>query len=134
MYFDLWLLDRMKAFRYSKLPNETGGILIGAYDFQRKIIYIGDSLFAPPDSIEDKYMFERGVEGLLDEYNKYIKVVDNQLCYLGEWHSHPEGCSTNPSTYDFKLYEYLYNKMSRQGSPVLMGILGDYDCKIIFKS
>ena len=46
MYFDLWLLDRMKAFRYSKLPNETGGILIGSYDFQRKVIYVCDSLFA----------------------------------------------------------------------------------------
>lgn len=133
MYFDLWLLDRMKAFRYSKLPNETGGILIGSYDFQRKVIYVCDSLFAPPDSKESRSTFERGVEGLLDNYAKYLDVVDSQLFYLGEWHSHPQGCSTNPSTYDSKLYEYLYNKMSRQGSPVLMGILGDNDCTIIFK-
>jgi hypothetical protein len=133
MYFDLWLLDRMKAFRFSKLPNETGGILIGSYDFQRKIIYVCDSLFAPPDSRESKSTFERGAEGLLDEYNKYLNIVDNQLCYLGEWHSHPQGCSTNPSSDDFNLYDYLYKKMSRQGSPVLMGILGDNDCNIIFK-
>ena len=133
MYFDLWLLDRMKAFRYSKLPNETGGILIGSYDFQRKIIYVCDSLFAPSDSRESKSTFERGAEGLLDEYNKYLNIVDNQLCYLGEWHSHPQGCSTNPSSDDFNLYDYLYKKMSRQGSPVLMGILGDNDCTIIFK-
>jgi hypothetical protein len=133
MYLDLWLLDRMKAFRYSKLPNETGGILIGSYDFQRKIIYVCDSLFAPSDSRESKSTFERGAEGLLDEYNKYLNIVDNQLCYLGEWHSHPQGCSTNPSSDDFNLYDYLYKKMSRQGSPVLMGILGDNDCTIIFK-
>lgn len=133
MYFDLWLLDQMKAFRYSKLPNETGGILIGSYDFQRKIIYVCDSLFAPPDSKENRSTFERGVEGLLDQYNKYLKVVDNQLCYLGEWHSHPKGYSTNPSYDDINLYEYLHSKMSRQGSPAIMGILGDFDYSIIFK-
>ncbi len=133
MYFDLWLLDRMKTFRYSKLPNETGGILIGSYDFQRKVIYVCDSLFAPSDSRESKSTFERGAEGLLDEYYKYMNIIDNQFCYLGEWHSHPQGCSTNPSSDDFNLYDYLYKKMSRQGSPVLMGILGDNDCSIIFK-
>ena len=133
MYFDLWLLDRMKAFRFSKLPNETGGILIGSYDFQRKVIYVCDSLFAPSDSRESKSTFERGAEGLLDEYYKYMNIVDNQFCYLGEWHSHPQGCSTNPSSDDFNLYVYLYKRMSRQGSPVLMGILGDNDCSIIFK-
>lgn len=133
MYFDLWLLDQMKAFRYSKLPNETGGILIGSYDFQRKIIYVCDSLFAPPDSKENRSTFERGVEGLLAEYNKYLKVVDNQLCYLGEWHSHPKGYSTIPSYDDINLYDYLHRMMSRQGSLAIMGILGDSDCNIIFK-
>lgn len=133
IYIDNWLLEGMKGIRFSKLPNETGGILIGSIDFQRKIIYVCDSLFAPPDSKESMISFERGVEGLLDEYNKYLQVTDNQLCYIGEWHSHPQGHSTRPSSYDLKLYEYLYNKMSKQGSPVLMGILGDNDCNIIFK-
>ncbi|HAC16475.1 MAG TPA: hypothetical protein DCE78_11105 [Bacteroidetes bacterium] len=133
IHFDLWLLDRMNSFRYSKLPNETGGILIGSYDLSRKVIYVCDTLFAPADSKENRSTFERGAEGLLTEYNKYLKVVDNQLCYLGEWHSHPQGFSTEPSTDDFNLYDYLYKRMSRQGSPVLMGILGDDDCNLIFR-
>jgi hypothetical protein len=133
VYFDSWLVEKMRVFRSFKLPNETGGIFIGSYDFQRKIIYICDSIFAPPDSKEDVSTFERGVDGLLDEYTNYLQITDNQLCYLGEWHSHPQGHSTRPSTNDLKLYEYLFNKMSRQGFPVLMGILGDKDCNIIFK-
>lgn len=133
IYIDKWLIERMKGVRIAKLPRETGGILVGSFDFLRKIIYVCDSLFAPPDSKEDMSSFERGIEGLIEEYTKYMQVTDYQLGYIGEWHSHPHGHSTRPSSYDIKLYEYLYNRMSKQGFPVLMGILGDKDCNIIFK-
>ncbi|MGD9993957.1 MAG: Mov34/MPN/PAD-1 family protein [Salinivirgaceae bacterium] len=133
IYVDHWLVDKMKDFRKSKLPNETGGVLIGSYDTERKIIYVCDTLFAPTDSIEKSTSFERGKDGLLKEYKKYLKVADGQLFYIGEWHSHPDYCSVNPSNDDKELYKYLYYTMSKQGFPVVMGILGNTDCEIVFK-
>lgn len=133
IYIDKWLIERMECARFTKLPKETGGILVGSFDLLRKIIYVCDSIFAPPDSIENMSSFKRGVKGLIEEYTNYIQATDYQLSYIGEWHSHPEGHSTRPSSYDIELYEYLYKRMAKQGLPVIMGILGDKDCNIIFK-
>lgn len=133
VYIDIWLINKMSAYRALKLPNETGGILIGAIDFQRKVIYVSDSLFAPPDSKETKDSFERGVKGLCEEYEKYLKVTDHQFCYLGEWHSHPNGFPAKPSSYDNELFDYLHKKMSKQGYPVIMAIIAEKECCIILK-
>ena len=132
VYIDSWAHKKMNDFRTSKLPNETGGVLIGSVDFQRNMIYVCDSLLAPFDSKETGNAFERGIEGLCEKYKTYRKVTDEQFCYLGEWHSHPKEHSTKPSQFDYDLYDYLYQKMSKQGSPVLMGILGDNDLNIVF--
>ena len=134
VYIDKWLVEKIEKFRNDRLPVETGGVLLGSIDSQRNIIYIGDSIIAPTDSIERKESFERGIEGLIDKYKKYLQVTDFQFQYLGEWHSHPDGHSVKPSGYDKKLYEYLYKKMYRQGLPVLMGIFGDTNFSLIFKN
>ena len=57
-------LDKVYAARIKKLPNETGGILVGTYDMQRKIVYVVDCLLAPPDSEEWPTGFIRGFQGL----------------------------------------------------------------------
>ena len=125
IYLNHQLLDEMQYFRTRKLPKETGGVLLGSIDTERKIIYIYDTIFAPEDSKETASTFERGIDGVFDEYEKYQKITDNQIQYLGEWHSHPKGCSTNPSSLDIKLLSYLSSKLSIQGYPALMVIVGD---------
>ena len=64
LYTDRWFLDKVYAARANKLPNETGGMLIGTYDMQRKIVYVVDCLLAPPDSEEWPTGFIRGFQGL----------------------------------------------------------------------
>ncbi|WP_085535666.1 ThiF family adenylyltransferase [Massilibacteroides vaginae] len=128
IYLNNQLLDEMRSLRTQKLPKETGGVLLGSIDMERKIIYIYDTIAAPEDSDETTSSFERGIEGVLEEYNKYRTITDNQIQYLGEWHSHPKGCSTNPSELDKKLFAYLADKLLRQGYPTIMGILGDNNC------
>lgn len=122
---DTWLIQKMRDYRLSVLPKETGGVLLGSIDTERKIIYLFDSIFAPEDSIEERTSFIRGTEGLLAEFQQYLKITDNQAMYLGEWHSHPENCSTNPSKLDERLFGYLAYSMGSQGYPVVMCILGD---------
>jgi hypothetical protein len=140
MYYNEWkiyinqqLLKEIQCLRDQKLPKETGGVLLGSIDMERKIIYIYDTIYAPEDSIETTSTFERGKNGVLDEYKKYQKITDNQIQYLGEWHSHPLGYSTNPSSLDMKLFSCLSETMYRQGYPFLMGILGDKKLSITFR-
>jgi len=132
------LVARIKQIRINKiesgLSKETGGVLLGTFDFEREIIYVFDMFEAPEDSKETYGSFERGVEGIIEEFEKYKKITENQIQYLGEWHSHPKGCSTKPSPDDEILYKYLYDKLSKQGYPALMAIFGDKDISITFKS
>lgn len=132
------LIVRIQKIRVDKIDSdgnkETGGVLLGSFDIERKIIYVFDTIKAPSDSKESSISFERGVEGVITEFEKYRNITDSQIQYIGEWHSHPKGFSTSPSTYDMELYEYLHNTLSKQGHPVLMAIVGDKNCNLIFKN
>jgi len=133
IYIDKWLIEKIKNQRIHKLPNETGGILIGSIDNDRKIIYLIDSIFSPEDSIEDESSYIRGIDNLFQNYQDYLKITDNQILYLGEWHSHPKSCSAKPSLYDKKLFLSLMEKMSKQGYPFLMVIFADKEITFTIK-
>jgi len=132
------LLNRIQGIRSYKIESdgnkETGGVLLGCFDIERKIIYVFDTINAPSDSKESHISFERGVEGVITEFERYRLITDSQIQYLGEWHSHPKGCAPTPSSYDKQLYEYLYENLAKQGYPVLMAIFADKNYDLTFKS
>jgi ThiF family protein/JAB domain-containing protein similar to deubiquitination enzymes len=94
---DRSLLDRVANTRLEKLPNETGGVLMGTHDMQRKILYVVDVLPSPPDSTEWPNLYIRGSKGLVRRVREIGEITDGQLGYLGEWHSHPRGHAPAPS-------------------------------------
>ncbi len=118
-------LDEMNDYRNQKLPNETGGVLIGWINSYEKIIYVGKALPAPPDSVERPYYTIRGKEGL---YNKILEIgqtSNNDLYYVGEWHSHPHNSSVTQSGDDLKSMARLSRIMLEETLPGVMLILGD---------
>lgn len=127
LFIDKNLLNEIYEFREYKLPNETGGILIGSYDMQRKIVYVVDTIYSPPDSLEWPTLYIRGCQGLSEKI-KYIKKLSNgMLRYIGEWHSHPKNMSANPSEDDKEAFRALEDTMSKYNLPTLMLIAGvDY--------
>lgn len=122
---DKFLLNKLSKIRKDKLPNETGGILIGAYDMQRKIIYVVDVLPSPPDSVETPTSFIRGSLGLKPMIDKIKQITLENLQYIGEWHSHPPNYSSNLSNDDKKLFDTLKNNFRQDGKPPLMLIVGE---------
>ncbi len=127
LYVNNELINQIQEVRKSKLPNETGGILLGSIDDSRNIIYLFDTILAPGDSKEAPTFFERGKEGILDEFSKYQEITAGQVKYLGEWHSHPRNCSTKPSEQDLIQCAFLAERIAKEGSPVYMCICGDKD-------
>lgn len=115
-------------FRLSKLPNETGGILIGGVDTYYKKIYITNVMTAPTDSIERPTLFIRGLEGVPEELYRVKEVTNHNLHYLGEWHSHPKNSNLSMSGYDKLQFAELLEEAKYNGQPALMLILGD-DCQ-----
>ena len=123
--YDKWLTTKIHKARKERLPNETGGVLIGSFDVQRKIVYIVDTILSPPDSIEWPTVYIRGAKGLKERVDEIQKTTAEMLDYVGEWHSHPDGCSTKPSEDDIKAFTWLAEMMDVYGLPALMVIAGD---------
>jgi len=118
------LVKYMQDLRRSKLPNETGGVLLGSIDFDRKKIYLIDTIPSPPDSKEWPTLYIRGAKGLKSDVDAIHKSTDGAIHYMGEWHSHPDGCSTAPSDDDVKVFHWLTTIMAKDGHPALMMIMG----------
>jgi hypothetical protein len=124
--YDQGLLDQLAERRKAKLPNETGGVLLGIADMSRKSIHIAHGLPQPDDSKGSVTAFERGIAGLADTIEKAAKATMHQLRYVGEWHSHPKYSSATPSSKDILQLVWLGSELTKDGLPGLMLIAGDY--------
>lgn len=118
------LISKMESFRASKLPNETGGILLGGIDTHHKKIYLVDSILSPKDSVEKRTIYIRGIDKVKENLESIAKLTNNSIYYLGEWHSHPNGCSLNMSQDDVILFAELLDEARHRGVPTLMLIQG----------
>ena len=127
IFIDECLLKKIITARKSKLPKETGGILIGSHDMVRKKIYLVDTILSPKDSEEYPHAYIRGIDGIEEELGKIKKVTAGNLDYVGEWHSHPEKCAIKPSKDDEVLFSWLSKHMRLMSRPPLMLIAGDND-------
>jgi integrative and conjugative element protein (TIGR02256 family) len=118
------LQNKVRQIRSIHLPNETGGVLLGYIDRKLQSIFVVDILSAPSDSRGDSSGFTRGVEGLKEQIETAQTRTANVVSYIGEWHSHPPGISTNPSEQDIKLLTTLAETLKPDGLPGLMLIVG----------
>ncbi len=131
---DRWLLDKVARARADGLPNETGGVLIGAHDTQRRVLYLVDALPSPPDSEEWPTLYVRGSWGLTRRIEEVEEITDGQLGYAGEWHSHPPGRGPSPSKDDQKVFAWLQEHMSLEDLPATMLIVGEGDSALFVGS
>jgi hypothetical protein len=123
--YDEGVLSDLTQMRESKLPQETGGVLLGIADMSRKSIHVAHALSEPEDSQGTSVGFERGVSGVLDEVNRAVERSMYQLRYVGEWHSHPRHSSAMPSQIDIAQIEWLGRELAVEGQPGLMAIAAE---------
>jgi hypothetical protein len=127
VFFDQWLIERIAEYRSQRLPNETGGILLGVLDTERRTCMLTDALPSPPDSIEWPTSYIRGCNGLLLKMKGAESLTAGQVTYVGEWHSHPNGAGVKPSDMDLKAFESLKAQRDEECLPTVMLIVGDED-------
>jgi hypothetical protein len=123
-------IGRLHLLRKKRLPTETGGVLIGHHDMQRRIIYLVHAISAPRDSKESIAFFERGQSGLQQEVRQIEQDTGGGLSYVGEWHSHPFRHPTDASDRDKLLFQWLAARMALDGLPPVMAIVGDNEVAI----
>ncbi len=124
LYTDDGMIDKICALRSEKLPSETGGVLLGSFDMQRRIVYVVDTIPSPPDSKQWPAVYIRGFAGLRKAVGLAQERTRQMLHYVGEWHSHPDGYSTRPSDDDLRAFNWLTKHLEADGVPSLMIIAG----------
>ena len=119
------VINQMHIQRHQRLPNETGGVLLGKIDNEDRVIYVSAILSSPQDSIEWPTSYIRGIKGLPKEIEYLMQITNNELSYIGEWHTHPTGTGSKPSGNDIEALDWLANEMNKNGYPGIMAIVGD---------
>jgi len=123
--YDESFVKKVSDIRAKKLPNETGGVLVGFFDTQRKRIYIVDTLESPKDSIETPWSYVRGREGLADKITSIKNFTAHIVNFIADWHSHPDYASVQPSHDDSLLLDHHTYLMRNDGLPGVILIVGD---------
>ena len=126
---DVGFLSKLKRLRAAGLPAETGGVLLGTWDLVNRVVYVADTIPAPPDSKKRVTSFIRGCDGLLDQVTLAGKATSGMLQYTGEWHSHPNGYGTAPSDDDRRVFEWIAEKASEDGYQPVMAIVGELEAR-----
>jgi len=124
-----FLISSVQTQRGRKLPRETGGVLLGSWDLIRGIVYVVASIPAPEDSEERPTSYIRGSLGLEAAVRTATTRAGSQLQYLGEWHSHPDGHTAEPSDDDCKLFAWLENYTNQDGYVPVMLIVGELELR-----
>ncbi len=124
--YDRGFLAQLSALRDQRLPNETGGAIVGIADRSRHALHLAHAFPEPEDSIGSPTRFERGVVGLAKSIDDVARLSKHQVRYLGEWHSHPRYANARPSDTDIAQLAYLGSELAADGLPGLMAIAAHY--------
>jgi len=131
LFFDFGVEQQLRELRTKGFPNETGGVLLGYYDFNIGAVMVVAALPAPPDSKASRASFERGIAGLAEMVAEASRRTAGIVGYIGEWHSHPPGHSATPSHDDLIQLVHLALGMSDDGLPAVQLIVGEDDLRVL---
>jgi len=125
VHWDDGFLADAKQFRLADLPNETGGLLFGIIDQKDRTITLVKACAAPENSESTPTSFGRGAYNSSDILDDCHNRTAGIVTYVGEWHSHPRGCTALPSKDDVGQLGFLAASLQIEGMPALMIIVAD---------
>ena len=131
LFIDYGVEQQLRDLRQRGFPAETGGVLLGYYDFNVNAVVVVAGLPAPPDSKASPSYFERGIAGLAAAIKDAAVRTLGIVGYIGEWHSHPPGHSASPSERDLVQLIHLALGMAYDGLPAVQLIVGEHDLQIL---
>jgi len=118
------VLRSVAGWRVERLPRETGGVLMGSVNHDSRTVYLMLALPSPADSDEWPVHYIRGCEELREGVETIYNRTAQNLSYIGEWHSHPDGARTLRSGPDLKVFAWISEHTSSEGKPPVMLIAG----------
>ena len=117
------VIERMRALKDEKAPNETGGYLYGGLDEASSEIYVVAASPEPPGTKASPTRIDLGPCGRTRFEKELIRKTYGRLAPLGSWHSHPGGAPT-ASPKDWATVEKFKQDDKRYGQPTMIAITG----------
>lgn len=124
-----YVFSKINDFAEKAVPYETGGVLIGRIDRQRKIMYTTEAWKAPDDSQASQTGFSRGLAGLKNQIAMLEKDTNEFLSYIGEWHSHPPLNRPDFSSVDTATSNRMAEELAKDRIPAVCLITNSKDCR-----
>lgn len=112
---------------------ETGGILLGGFDREQKTLFVTAALPSPADSRAGRTYYERGAQGVQDAIATAELITLGHLTYIGEWHTHPAGSTSDLSDLDRTLLSWVADLRHLFLMPGLLLVLGDDGLRIVLQ-
>lgn len=117
------ILGKMLEEARAKLPDETGGVILGYWNKQFDEAVVTNVTGPGPMAIHEPYSFTPDKEYQDAEIEKHYEESDMLHTYMGDWHTHPGGKVALSSTDRRTLRRIATYKKARLPIP-LMAILG----------
>lgn len=93
-HLTLAALDQLRDESERKLPDETGGILVGR--FQSGVLDVERIIGPGPNALHTRSGFRRDGAYAQQALNRLYDQSVGALDYVGEWHSHPYPVGPSP--------------------------------------
>lgn len=117
-------INQLLTFQQLKEEDfESGGLLLG---YVRKNHF--DVRYITPPCLRDhqsRFYFERKDRKHIQILKSYLKKSNGEICYLGEWHTHPED-HPNPSSIDINEWSKIRRKRKYSIVFLIIGRKGFY--------
>lgn len=113
------VIDKISRMAKANFPDETGGVMIGRLDRQKKVAIVTDVWEAPGDSEATSVGFSRGLAGLKSKIALLESDTNDYLSYIGEWHSHPPGYDTDLSSVDSPTAKRMAEELEQDRVPAI---------------
>ncbi len=117
------VIDEIKKYYNSSLRYETGGVLIGKFNKDNKVIEVIE-VYELKTNFFSKILYKRNVKKAQKIINKRWHESGGVLNYVGEWHTHPN-MRALPSHTDINSLKEIASKVHEILPGVVMIIAGD---------
>lgn len=93
------VVEKLCAYATRHYPNEFGGLLVGRYEENGRIVHVQD-IIIPTRFLSTFTSFFRRNDGVRKKLTAFHAQTPS-LVYVGEWHTHPN-CPAVPSGTDLR--------------------------------
>jgi integrative and conjugative element protein (TIGR02256 family) len=114
------VLGRMRAEADRIAPSETGGVLLGYWAAISEEPVITHVIGPGPAAIHKPDFFLPDQRYHLTEIARLYEALGPQLCYLGDWHTHPGGAAYLSPTDQSTIFQIAREKAARAAHPIMV--------------